>query len=311
MATILITGGTGTIGKALSKFLTGKQHQVIILTRSLPQSGTGTAAVSYAAWDPANKTIDIDAVQKADYIINLAGAGVADKRWSKKRKQEIVDSRVQSCELIVKALQENTNKVKAVISMAGIGWYGDDKKRNPSQPYFKEGDVADDSFLGATCVKWENAIKPVTALNKRLVIFRAGMVLSNDGGAFIELKKPVRAGLATIFGDGEQVVSWIHIDDLCRMFQYAIDNEQIQGEYNTVSPQPVTNKNLMITLAKKVKGSFYIPIYVPSFVLKLVLGELSIELLKSTKVSCEKMINNGFQFVYPSLDVALDDLLKK
>ena len=308
MATILITGGTGTIGKSLSKFLVNKQHQVIILTRN-PRSGT--AGIAYAAWDPANKTIDIDALQKADYIINLAGAGVADKRWSKKRKQEIVDSRVHSGELLVKALQENTNKVKAVISMAGIGWYGADKTRKASATYFKEGDPADDGFLGATCVKWENAIKPVTALGKRLVIFRGGMVLSNDGGALTEFMKPVRAGLATILGGGDQVVSWIHIDDLCRMFQYALDNESIQGEYNTVSPQPVTNKNLMITLAQKVKGRFYIPIYVPSFVLRLALGELSVEILKSTKVSCEKIINSGFQFLYPSLEVALDDLVKK
>jgi uncharacterized protein len=308
MATILITGGTGTIGKSLSKFLVSKQHQVLILTR---HPRTGSAGISYAAWDPANKTIDIDALQKADYIINLAGAGVADKRWTKKRKQEIIDSRVQSGGLLVKTLQENTNKVKAVISMSGIGWYGEDETRKASAPYFKEGDPADEGFLGATCVKWENAIKPVTALNKRLVIFRTGVVLSNEGGALVEFKKPVRAGLATLLGGGDQVVSWIHIDDMCRLFLYAIENENMQGEYNAVSPQPVTNKNLMMTLAQKIKGRFYIPIYVPSFVLKLALGELSVEVLKSTKVSCEKIINTGFQFLYPSLDVALDELLKK
>lgn len=311
MATILITGGTGTIGKALSKFLTGQQHQVIILTRNLPRSGTATANVSYAAWDPSQKTIDIDALQKADYIINLAGAGVADKRWTKKRKQEIVDSRVQSGELLVKALQENTNKVKAVISISGIGFYGDDKKRTTSQPYFKEGDPASDDFLGDTCVKWENAIKPVTALNKRLVIFRTGIVLSNDGGAFTEFKKPIRAGIAPIFGNGDQVTSWVHIYDACRMFLYAIGNESIKGEYNLVAPQPVTSKNLMLTLAKKIKGSFHIPIYVPSFMLKLILGELSIEILKSANVSCHKITDSGFQFVFPTLEVALDDLLKK
>ncbi|OQP53704.1 TIGR01777 family oxidoreductase [Niastella populi] len=311
MATILITGGTGTIGKALSKFLTGQQHQVIILTRSLQRSGTGTPGVSYAAWDPAQKSIDIDALQKADYIINLAGAGVADKRWTKKRKKEIVDSRVQSGELLVKALQENTNKVKAVISSSGIGFYGDDKKRSTSQPYFKESDPPSDDFLGDTCVKWENAIKPVTALNKRLVIFRTGIVLSNDGGAFTEFKKPIRAGIAPIFGSGDQVTSWIHIDDVCRMFLYAIANESIKGEYNVVAPQPVTNRNLMLTLAKKIKGRFHIPIYVPSFMLKLILGELSIEILKSAKVSCHKITDSGFQFVFPTLEVAVDDLLKK
>jgi uncharacterized protein (TIGR01777 family) len=308
MATILITGGTGTIGKSLSKFLVEKQHEVIILTRH-PRQGSG--AISYAAWDPANQTIDIAALQKADYIINLAGAGVADKRWSKKRKQEIVDSRVQSGQVLVKAMQQNTNKVQAVISMSGIGWYGDDKKRNPSQKFFSEGDPADPGFLGDTCVKWENAIKPVTALNKRLVIFRTGIVLSNEGGALAEFQKPIKAGIAPIFGNGEQVTSWIHIDDVCRLFLYAIEKERVRGEYNVVAPEPVTNKHLMLTLAKKMKGKFYISVYVPSFVLKLILGELSIEILKSAKVSCEKIKSSGFQFLFPTLEVALDDLLKK
>ncbi|MBO9200741.1 MULTISPECIES: TIGR01777 family oxidoreductase [Niastella] len=308
MATILITGGTGTIGKSLSKFLVEKQHEVIILTRH-PRQANG--AVSYAAWDPANQTIDINALQKADYIINLAGAGVADKRWSKKRKQEIVDSRVQSGQLLVKAMQENTNKVKAVVSASGIGWYGDDSKRAPSQKFFSEGDPADPGFLGDTCVKWENAIKPVTALNKRLVIIRPGIVLSNEGGALAEFKKPIKAGIATFFGSGEQVLSWIHIDDLCRIIYRAIENERMSGEYNTVSPDPVTNKHLMLTLAKKMKGKFFIPVYVPAFLLKLAVGEVSIELLKSTTVSCEKIKSSGFQFLFPTLEVALDDLLKK
>jgi uncharacterized protein len=308
MATILITGGTGTIGKAVSKFLAAKNHQVIILTR---HPRTGTPDISYAAWDPVQKTIDTEALQKADYIINLAGAGVADKRWTKQRKAEIIDSRVQSGALLVKALQENTNKVKAVISMSGIGWYGDDHKKSATQPAFVEGDAASADFLGQTCVQWENAIKPVTALNKRLIIFRCGIVLSNDGGALTEFKKPVRAGIAPFFGSGEQVASWIHVDDLCRLYLYAIDNERMQGVYNTVAPQPVTNKNLMLALARKIKGRFFIPVYVPSFVLKLVLGELSIEVLKSATVSCEKITNGSFQFLFPTLDAALDDLIKK
>jgi uncharacterized protein (TIGR01777 family) len=308
MATILITGGTGTIGKAVSKALTAKQHHVIILTR---HPRTGTPDISYAAWDPAQKSIDIEALQKADYIINLAGAGVADKRWTKKRKAEIVDSRVQSGALLVKTLQEHSNKVKAVISMSGIGIYGDDKKRTARQPFFVEGDPAAADFLGQTCVKWEAAISPVTALNKRLIIFRCGIVLSNDGGALAEFKKPVRAGVATFFGSGEQVISWIHVDDLCRLFLNAIDNERIRGVYNTVAPQPVSNKNLMMALARKIKGRFFIPVYIPSFVLKLILGEVSVEVLKSAKVSCEKIVSSGFQFLFPTLDAALDDLIKK
>jgi uncharacterized protein (TIGR01777 family) len=308
MATILITGGTGLIGTALTLFLTGKGHQVIVLTRK-PRSVKG--AVSYAAWNPAKQEIDTNAVQKADYIINLAGAGVADKRWTSARKAEIVNSRVQSGQLLVKALQETPNQVKAVISTSGIGWYGDDAKRAAGEHFFKEQDAADEAYLGQTCVQWEAAVQPVTALNRRLVIFRCGIVLDKEGGALAEFQKPVRAGLATIFGNGKQVISWIHINDLCRMFLYAIEKDTLQGVYNAVAPQPVTNKNFILMLAKKMKGRFFIPLYVPSFILKLVLGELSVEILKSATVSCEKISRTGFQFGYPSLEVALDDLVKK
>jgi uncharacterized protein len=308
MATILITGGTGLIGTALSSFLTGKNHDVIILTR---QVRPGKPNITYAAWDPARQTIDTEAIEKADYIINLAGAGVADKRWTKKRKEEMVSSRVQSGQLLSKTLQDIPNKVKTVISISGIGWYGDDEKRSSGQHFFKEQDPADTGYLGATCVQWENAIKPVTEVGKRLVIFRCGVALSNKGGAYTEFAKPVRFGLATILGSGRQVISWIHIDDVCRLFLYAIENEKMQGVYNAVAPEPVTNKNFMLSLAKKIKGSFFIPFYVPSFVLKIVLGELSVEVLKSATVSSEKISAEGFQFVYPTLDVALNDLVKK
>ena len=311
MATILITGGTGLIGTALTQFLTGKQHDVIILTRHLPRGRGASGNVTYAAWDPAQQTIDTEAIQKADYIINLAGAGVADKRWTKKRKEEMVSSRVQSGQLLSNTLQEIPNKVKAVISISGIGWYGDDDKRVPNQSFFKEQDPADTGYLGATCVQWENAVQPVTALGKRLVVFRCGVALSSKGGAYTEFAKPVRFGLATILGSGRQVISWIHIDDVCRLFLYAIENEKMQGVYNAVAPEPVSNKTFMLALAKKIKGSFFIPLYVPSFLLKIVLGELSVEVLKSATVSCEKISAAGFQFLYPSLEVALNDLVKK
>lgn len=307
MQTILITGGTGLVGSALTKLLTAKGYQVIILTRkSKPAQG----AVSYAEWDPAAGTVDIKAVQQADMIVHLAGANVGEKRWTKKRKQEIIDSRVQSANLIVQTLQNNPNKCKAVISASAIGWYGDDKLRPSGKNMFTEEDPADSQYLGETCRLWEESIQPVTAMGKRLVTFRIGIVLSNDSGAFPSFKKPVKMGFAAVLGSGKQIISWIHIEDAARLFLHAIENESLHGIFNAVAPQPVTNEHLTTTLAKKVKGNFFITVNVPSWVLKIVLGEFSVEVLKSATVSSAKISRNGFQFLYPTIGVAIDELCK-
>ncbi len=148
-------------------------------------------------------------------------------------------------------------------------------------------------------------------MNIRLVKLRTGIVLSNEGGALAEFKKPLRFGIAGILGSGKQVVSWIHIDDLCRMYIYAIENEKLSGTYNAVAPLPVNNKTLILKLSKMIRGEFYIPVYVPKFLLKIFLGERSIEILKSTTVSSEKIKNAGFIFLYPTVDAALKELTTK
>lgn len=312
MATVLITGGTGLVGKAVSKLLISKGHEVVLLSRGAAKGSAGSAQpYEVAHWDPEKQEIDTAAIQKADFIINLAGAGVADKRWTKKRKQEIIDSRVKSGALLVKALTETPNKVQAVINASAIGWYGADEVRKPGKKAFTEDDPADTEFLGETCKLWEASIDPVEALGKRLVKFRIGIVLSKDGGALNEFRKPVRFGVAAILGSGKQIISWIHIDDLARLLVFAIENEKIQGVYNAVASQPVTNKHFVSVLAEKMKGRFYIPFYVPSFVLKLMLGEMSVEVLKSATVSNSRIGNKGFQFLYPTIDPALSDLTKR
>lgn len=303
MATICITGGTGLIGNALAQYLSAKGHAIIILTRNKDAVQSGN--VSYAFWDVKKKSIDANAIAAADYIIHLAGANVAEKRWSNNRKAEILNSRVDSGQLLVKALQETPNKVKAVISASAIGWYGPDH----GTP-FTETDPCYDDYLGTTCKQWEEAIDPVTNLGIRLVKLRTGIVLSNNAGAFAEFIKPLRFGLATILGSGEQMISWIHIDDICRMYEYAIEHEQVNGTYNAVGPNPSSNKDLNIALAKKLKGKAYITIPVPAFVLKLVLGEMSIEVLKSATVSSAKIQKAGFQFLYPTIDAALNELVR-
>lgn len=300
MATILITGGTGMIGRALTNALLERNHRVIILTRRMPGMHYGSR-VGYALWDTDKGTIDADAIAQTDCIVHLAGANVGEKRWTDQRKKEIIESRVKSGELIVKALREMPNKVKAVISASAMGWYGPDPAIPNPKP-FTEEDPAYDDFLGQTCVKWEQALEPVTHQGIRLVKLRTSIVLSKAGGALKEFIKPLRFGFATILGSGKQVISWIHIDDLVNLYISAIEKEEMTGVYNAATPKPVSNKELILQVARSRNGGRFIAVRVPAFVLKLVLGEMSIEVLKSTTLSCEKIKRAGFVFKYPTLE---------
>lgn len=310
MPAVLITGGTGLIGNNLTGHLINKGYRVIIVSRK-PRGFSSNPMVTYAEWNIKEQKIDRDAIAKTDYIINLAGAGVMEKKWSKEYKKEIVESRTKGSELIVKSLKEIPNHVNAIISASAIGWYGEDPNFLKDKNEFIETDPADENFLGETCRLWEESIESVTQLNKRLVKLRTGIVLSNEGGALAEFKKPLRFGIAPIFGSGKQVLSWIHIDDLCRIFIYAIENENLSGSYNAVAPVPVNNKKLILNLARLMRGQFYIPLHVPQFLLKLFLGERSIEILKSATVSNEKIKATGFTFLYPAIDAALKELTNK
>lgn len=304
METVMITGGTGMIGTALTSLLVANGYKVIILTRKRrPAKGN----ITYSEWDVGTNKIDKAVVAVCDHIIHLAGEGVADKRWTEKRKKQIVDSRVEGAGLIVKALRETPNKVKTIVSASGIGWYGPDKGR--MQP-FTEGDPWSEDFLGSTCKKWEESMMPVRALGKKLVILRTGIVLSNNGGAFSEFLKPMKAGVASILGDGTQIISWIHVDDLCRMYLAAIQINHLEGVYNAVAPEAVTNKQMILTIAR-MRNRPFIPVHVPEFILKAVLGELSIEVLKSATVDGSKIRNAGFNFIFPGLESAINDLLHK
>lgn len=308
MQTILVTGGSGMIGKALTAHLIDKGYSVIVLTRQIPKKKLANLNIEYAFWNVKKQTIDVGAIQKADHIIHLAGAGVVDKKWTDEYKEEILKSRTESSTLIINTLKNNFNKVVTVVSASAIGWYGEDITKGK---LFIETDAAANGFLATTCQLWEQSIQPVEALNKRLVILRTGIVLSNSGGALAEFKKPIRLGVAGIISNGKQVVSWIHIDDLCRLYINAIENEKLTGCYNAVAPEPVTSKTLTITLAKKMNGKLFIPVKVPSFVLKIMLGDRSIEVLKSTSVSCAKIKQTGFTFLFPTIDTALQQLCDK
>lgn len=312
MATVVITGGTGLIGTALTKALVQKAYDVIILSRSKISSLQKN--ISYSVWNVERQTIDEEAIKKADCIVHLAGASIAEKRWTEKRKKEIAASRVKGGELLVKALKEIPNKVTAVVSASAIGYYGPDRlipgpspRGEGSKRPFTETDPPYNDFLGTTVQQWENAIRPVKELGKRLTLVRTGIALSNDGGAYKEFKKPLKFGVASILGSGKQMVSWIHIDDLVRLYIEAIENNNWQEAFNAVAPKPVSNKQLIKEIARQTKN-FYITAKLPSFVLKMVLGEMSIEVLKSTTVSSEKVQKKGFQFLYPSIETAIENL---
>lgn len=316
METVLITGGTGMVGRYLTAYLLQKGYAVNWLSRKAgggksqenknqENKGHGSK-VQVFEWDIDRQTIDVAAISSADHIIHLAGAGVADKRWTPKRKQEILDSRTKSSALIVKALSEIPNKVRTVVSASAIGWYGPD--RPDSKSPFTEDIPYYPGFLGDTCKAWEDSIAPVTALNKRLVRLRIGIVLSGTGGAITEFKKPLRAGIAPIFGSGKQIVSWIHIYDLCNLFLYAIENRDVQGIFNAVAPNPVSSRALILALGRSMEKKLLIPAPVPSFLLKIILGEMSIEILKSATVSSKKIEAAGFQFTYPAIEEAVGNL---
>jgi uncharacterized protein (TIGR01777 family) len=265
MQTVLITGGTGMVGQALTSYLLARGYQVIILSRSVKKSNQ--QHLSYAFWDIDKQFIDSSAINAADIIVHLAGESVANKRWTAKRKQEIIDSRVKSGALLVKALNENKHKVKTVIAASAIGWYGPDTA-NSLLFGFNETDPFDNSYLGSTCKQWEGSVQSLNELGIRLVTLRIGIVFNKKGGALAEFIKPAKFGMATILGTGKQIVSWIHQDDLCKMIVFAAENETVKGVYNAVAPNPINNKDLVNAIASTMH-KFHITLNVPVFVLKI------------------------------------------
>ncbi|MEO6844588.1 MAG: TIGR01777 family oxidoreductase [Ginsengibacter sp.] len=309
MPIVLISGGSGLIGTHLSKHLAEKGYEVIVLTRE-KNNTSSNPKISFSYWNVDKQIIDADIVTKADHIIHLAGAGVMDKKWSNQYKKIILESRTKSAELLISCLNGNKHHVKTFVSASAIGWYGADSKPLIRKEGFIETDSPANDFLGETCKLWEASVEPVAAAGTRLVKLRTGIALSNDGGAFKEYKMPLRFGIAAILGNGKQIVSWIHIKDLCRMYSEAIENNSLEGSYNAVAPGTVSQKTLMLTLGQKMKNRFFTPIHVPSLFLKLIFGKRSIEILKSATVSDQKIKEAGFTFLYPSVEAAIDELIK-
>ncbi len=300
---ILITGGTGLVGTRLAEILIRKGYQVSFLSR---QAGEGK--IKKYLWDLKTKYIDEGAIQKADHIIHLAGAGVFDKRWTKEYKKEILESRVDSTALLAEKLSTLKHKVKSFISASAIGIYGfdtGDSWQNETEPT-----IVGKGFLAEVTGKWEASLSPIEKSGLRTVKIRIGIVLSGQGGALEELSKPIKYFVGSPMGKGIQYVSWIHVDDLCEMFITALENEKMQGAYNAAAPDPVTNKMLTIEIASVLKRPLWLP-NIPAFVLNLILSsEKAAILLGGNRVSTEKIVEAGFKFNYPNLKPALEDLFE-
>lgn len=299
--TVLIAGGSGLVGKRLTALLLEKGYYINILSRSSQKSND--PHITYYKWNIDRQEIDIASLA-ADFIINLAGAGIADKRWTSARKTEILESRTKSSALIAGTLLQNKISVKHYIGASAIGIYG-----SSEEPLLTETQISsENAFMVDVCRQWEEAHQKTKPSTDKFSILRIGIVLSTKGGALKEILKPLLIGrLGTYFGNGDMVYSWIHIDDLCQMCIDLINNDLPNGLYNAVSPNPSTNKQLVESIIET-KNLTAIKMAAPSFIMKIILGEMSNTILNSTSVSAAKLQAAGFTFSYPNLNMALIDI---
>lgn len=295
---ILITGGTGLIGKHLTNLLLHKGYTVSDLSRS---KGKDMCVKTYQ-WDVPNGKIDEACIDGVDVIVHLAGANVAGKRWTVSRKKEILDSRTKSIELIYDLLKKKKHNVQAVISASGISYYGD-----RGDELLTEDSSLGTGFLAEVSKEWEAAVDKGADLGLRIVKLRTGVVLDKKGGALPQLAGPVKWGIGSPLGNGQQWMPWIHWHDAVKLYLYAIMNTKLYGVYNMVAPNPVTNKQLVKALAKQLHRPLWAP-NVPAFIIKLLFGEMGTVVLASTKVSAQKIADHGFEFDFPMIEDALKDI---
>ena len=302
MQTVLITGGTGTIGQRLTQLLQQQGYTVTYLSRNPKPAANGAQVYQ---WNVEASQLDPRAIETADHIIHLAGAGVADERWSDARKRVILDSRTQSTALLAEALRNTNHHVKSFSSSSAIGYYGSDTGDRP----LRENSPAGTDFLAQVSRAWERSVEPIAAQGIRTVRIRTGVVLTMDGGALPKLAQPIRLGAGAPIGSGDQYISWIHIDDICRLFIEAMQNDGWTGVYNGVAPGPVTNSDLTRLMAK-VMGKPQILPNIPAFVIKLMFGELAITVLGGSYILNKRVAEEtNFQYSFPDLRKALEDLL--
>lgn len=299
---VLVTGATGLIGSELVSLLLQNGVSVHYLTTSKSKIENHPNYKGFF-WNPGQGIIDENCLMAVDAIIHLAGASISE-RWTEAYKEEIIESRVVSSNMLFKALKDNPNhQVKQIVSASAMGIYPNSR----SEIYTEDSKAVDDSFLGQVVVKWEESLDKFKMLNIKVCKLRTGLVLSDKGGAMAEMLKPINIGLGTVFGNGKQIQSWIHLHDLAAMYSFAVENCW-EGIYNAVAPNPVTNKDLTRTIARVMQKPIFL-MHIPKFIMKLLLGEMHELLFNNKYLSCEKVMAKGFQFKYTNVDEALKNLL--
>ena len=298
MSSVLVTGGTGLVGRYLCQKLNEKGYDVKILSR---RKNAHSKYKTYY-WNPHKKEIEKEAVENCDYIIHLAGANISSKRWGRKRKRDIIDTRAGSAKFLFDSISNFKTKPKAFISSSAVGFYG----TTTSDRIFSETDPAATDFLGETCRQWENAADLFNEAGIRTVKIRTSLVLAREG-PLSKIMFPIKMGLGSPLGTGRQYMPWVHIDDLCDIFILAMENSTLNGAFNAVAPDHKTNEEFTKTLAKILKKPLFMP-NVPGFILKAILGEMSVIVLNGSRVSPEKIIKAGYTFKFPSLEDALRDI---
>ena len=305
MAKVLITGGTGLLGKALTDRLLMSGHEVVLLSRTARPSAI--KGVSVFAWDIHKKIIDPAALNGVEYVVHLAGSGIADHRWTDAVKQEAVSSRVDSMKLLEQAIRERGIRLKAFTGGAAIGYYG----MITSSKVFSETDPpATDDFLVQCCRAWEASYAGMSALADKCCVIRIGVVLSKEGGALKRMLPVFRWGLGSPLGTGEQYMPWIHINDLVEILFHSLFRENMQGTYNAAAPVVVTNREFSKQLAAILQKPFFAP-PVPGFIIRAMYGEMGNVVLKGSAVSVQRLLDSGFKFRFPELQMALKYELNK
>lgn len=302
MKTILVTGASGLIGSSLVKKLIEHGHTVHALSRSPKPS---TEHLKWFSWDLQNSYLDPDALKGVDIIVHLAGENIGKGRWSNNRKKAILSSRVQPIQLLLRSLEENTQTIKAFISASAVGYYGVE----PTEHEFVESDKAGNDFLGEVCKQWEDAILQFQS-NCPVTLFRTGVVLANQGGFLKEMLKLFKYKVASVIGDGKQYIPWIHIEDVTNAYLAAIEEKISPNTYNLTAPEHATNKEMMHSIAASLDTSIWLP-PVPKWILKLVLGEMSDLVIKGNKVVPKNLQSAAFNFKYPKLEKALNNIIQR